>query len=190
MDGLSRRNYFEVRPDGSVWRVAEAQLGNQGAWTRTHDRRVAADVGEFRRRFPDLTSHVKNYSAVQAEEEKTTADGVAAIIDRLSPEERDRLVRVLSSSGAGQAEALAGGTILPDDFPARSILVTHGFNTAEKIAAATYEQLRAVKGLGVARVRAVMLAADELLAARGEEEDVPAEDAAEDVFVEDGDLDF
>ena len=72
--------------------------------------------------------------------------------------------RVVSAPAARKAEAAAEETVraLPEEFPHRELLTGAGFNTVEKVSAATDEELLAIDGLAGARVKEVRAALKKL----------------------------
>lgn len=85
----------------------------------------------------------------------TQPGGVYKVGDKLVDAEGKETKR--SKAGAASTEATTTDpNALPDDFPARKDLVGAGFTTRDAVAAASDEQLVAIKGIGektVAEIR-------------------------------------
>lgn len=63
---------------------------------------------------------------------------------------------------ANDGGAESAGTDLPERFPSRQLLIQNGFDTVEKVKAATKEQLAAIEGIGEASVQRIGVAASKL----------------------------
>lgn len=117
---------------------------------------------------PKLAETLKGYGILTYGDEPEEAASVqtadtAALRDQLAAAEAKaaelgtRVTELESQLAAARAKAGGGqtGTALADDFPWRGLLVDGGFESLEKVKAASDDELLAIEDLGPARLKEV-----------------------------------
>lgn len=129
----------EKNTEDTAVRLQQTMRGEDGVLYYAHDAKVE-DIPESAKLQIDPKT---GYGIVDQTPQRTAQQTVVSPAAQPS---------TTASAPASPAPSTPGSTTLPNGFPARAALIKSGFDTTEKVKAASDEQLIAVDGVGEANL--------------------------------------